>query len=51
MNEGNPILKINNNPVNIIIPTPGTFNNPNPNESIPSMNIDMTTPKMDPDPP
>ena len=51
MNEGKPILNINNKPVNIIIPTPGTLSRPNPNDNIPSINIDMTTPKIEPDPP
>ena len=51
MNEGKPILKINNKPVNIIIPTPGTLSRPNPNDNIPSINIDITTPKIEPDPP
>jgi hypothetical protein len=49
--EGKPMLKIKSNPVNIIIPTPGTLSNPNPKESIPKINIDITTPKMEPDPP
>ena len=51
MNDGKPILNINNKPVKIIIPTPGTFSKPNPNESIPKMNIDITTPKIEPEPP
>jgi len=41
--DGNPILKINSNPVKIIIPTPGTLSNPNPKESIPKINIEITT--------
>ena len=49
--EGKPILKIKSNPVKIMIPTPGTLSNPNPKESIPKINIDITTPKMEPDPP
>ena len=35
----------------IMIPTPGTFSNPNPNDNIPRINIEITTPKIDPDPP
>ena len=34
-----------------MIPTPGTFSKPNPNDNIPKINIDMTTPKIEPDPP
>ena len=34
-----------------MIPTPGTFSNPNPNDNIPRINIEITTPKIDPDPP
>lgn len=49
--EGKPMLKIKSNPVNIIMPTPGTLSRPNPKESIPKINIDITTPKMEPDPP
>ena len=47
--EGKPMLKIKSNPVNIIIPTPATLSNPPQNESIPNINIAMTTPKMEPD--
>ena len=51
MNDGKPILRIKRSPVNIIIPTPGTFSSPNPNDNIPSMNIEITTPRIEPDPP
>jgi hypothetical protein len=51
MKEGKPILKINRSPVKIMIPTPGTFSRPSPKESIPKINMDITTPKMDPEPP
>ena len=45
------MLKIKSNPVNIIIPTPGTFNKPKPKDNIPNIKIEITTPKIDPDPP
>ena len=32
-----------------MIPTPGTFSNPNPNDNIPRINIEITTPKIDPE--
>ena len=31
-----------------MIPTPGTFSKPNPNDNIPKINIDITTPKIEP---
>ena len=45
------MLKISSNPVKMIIPTPGTLSKPNPKESIPKIKMDITTPKMDPEPP
>ena len=45
------MLNISKRPVNIINPTPGTLIKPNPNDSIPKIKIDITTPNIEPEPP